>query len=79
MKDILKKIWKGWKAVAKRISIVVNTLILFFLYFTLILTAGLISKLLKWDPLQIKRQDVDTYWKTREPVTCDLERAQRLF
>ena len=79
MKRFLKRIWEGWKVIAHHIGLVVNTVLLVVLYFSVILVAGLIGHIVRWDPLRLRRPEADSYWQVRPQVRPDPERAQRLF
>lgn len=78
--NILRRVWKGWKKIARKIGDFNARVILTIFYFILLLPFALLVKFFT-DPLGIKKNKSHLRWHPREekediPL---LERAERQF
>jgi hypothetical protein len=74
MPGFLKRLWEGWKRVARVIGDFQARVILTVFYAVLVLPFGLAVRLFG-DPLHIRRQPES--WQQRSPGTRDSEWARR--
>jgi hypothetical protein len=58
----IKKFWNGFKRFGENIALIVNSFLLFFVYFIGIGASVLIAKLLKKKFLDIEKKE--SYWQT---------------
>jgi len=74
----LRALWEGWKRIALKIA-VVQTAILLFLLFSLVLgPMGLLMRLFRKDPMQAPR-DPGSFWNPREHTRERMEECGRQF
>ena len=59
---------KGWMIIGLILSKIVNPLVLGIIYFGLFTPIGLFRKLIGKDELNLKSEDVKTYWKKRDII-----------
>lgn len=76
MRDLLSKLWHGWKIIARRIGYFQTRLILSLIYFVIVGPVALILRLLS-DPLAIGKKDLRTRWQARLYPTLSLKQASR--
>lgn len=63
--SFLRKLWKGWKAIAHRIG-KVQTFLLMTLFYILILgPIAVVLRVLGKRPLQYRNKDTQTYWHSK--------------
>ena len=76
MRDLMRVLWGGWKAVATRIGHFQTRVILSLFYYVLMLPVAVGMRLFR-DPLQLNRETAGTRWTTRDHVTLSLKEATR--
>ena len=59
---------KGWMILGLILSKIINPLVLGIIYFGLFTPIGLFRKLIGKDELNLKSEDVKTYWKKRDII-----------
>tara|TARA_E500000178_G_C17000419_1_gene745355 strand:- start:200 stop:604 length:405 start_codon:yes stop_codon:yes gene_type:complete len=59
---------KGWMILGLILSKIINPLVLGIIYFGLFTPIGLFRKLIGRDELNLKSEDVNTYWKKRDII-----------
>ena len=59
---------KGWMIIGLILSKIINPLVLGIIYFGLFTPIGLFRKLIGKDELNLKSEDVNTYWKKRDII-----------
>ena len=59
---------KGWMIIGLILSKIINPLVLGIIYFGLFTPIGLFRKLIGKDELNLKSEDVKTYWKKRDII-----------
>ena len=74
MKNILSKIWAGWKKFAHILGRVNTEIILFLFYFLIFTPFGLAAKLFGHDPLN-KRKRGQSNWRETSSGEFDREKA----
>ncbi len=79
MKEILVRIWRGWKKAALGFARFQTVLLLTVLYFVLLAPLGALMKLFGWDPLESRSRNLrkPTNWKPSargEPDVTSLRR-----
>ncbi len=75
MRNVLRSLWQGWKAVASRIGHWQTRLFLSFFYFVVVLPVAVGVRLLV-DPLGLKVKGA-ARWQPRDYSTLSLEQARR--
>lgn len=68
-----------WMGIALVMGTIVSTLIMTLLYFLLFTPMGLIGRLIGRNKLNLKKQNVDSYWVDLAPPATDPERYERQF
>ncbi len=69
-----------WMRFAEALSWVSTRLILGVFFYLLLTPYGLLSRLLRKDPLDLAWKDGKaTYWKEKAPEECTLDRYRRMF
>jgi len=72
--ETLKRLWQGWKRIAKKIGNFQSRVLLTIFYFTVVLPFGLAARLFS-DPLRIKKRP--TQWLEHPDEACDLQWARK--
>ncbi len=75
--DILKRIWKVWRAFGQFMADVVGRVVMLAFYFTLAAPFGLAMRLFS-DPLKLKTAEPPR-WEPRDTETPTLDNAKRAF
>lgn len=78
VETMIKRLWQGWKKVAKKIGNVQARVFLTLLYFLLLPVFVLILKTLK-DPLTRKKGKGVSFWVSRQDPPPSLEGSKRQF
>lgn len=65
MADALKRLWTGWKKIARAIGVFQTRLILTLLYYVLLPPFGFLVRVFM-DPLRLKTRDRASGWVPRE-------------
>ncbi len=74
--NILKRIWKVWRAFGQFMADVVGRVVMLAFYFTLAAPFGLAMRLFS-DPLKLK--PAAPHWEPRATETPTLDNAKRAF
>ena len=74
--DILKRIWKTWRALGRFMADVVGRVVMFVMYFTVVAPFGLAVRFFS-DPLHMKGSP--PAWEKREAEAATLESSNRTF
>jgi len=79
MKNVLKKIWVGWKKVALKFTRFQTKLLLTLFYFLVAAPLGLVFRLFGWDPLESRAQNLRkaTNWKAVDQAEPNLKAMHR--
>ncbi len=80
MKELLRKLWEGWKRLALRIGRLQTGVILTLVYFFVISPWGILMRLFGWDPLEtrLSSRRKPTNWKPASDSEPDLNSMRRL-
>jgi len=76
MREVLRSIWHGWRAIALRIGQWQTRVILSLLYFVVIMPAAIAVRAIG-DPLDLKGEGGKTRWRVRHHPTLSPEQARR--
>jgi len=76
LRDSLRVLWQGWKAIALRIGHFQTRLMLSLIYFVIVGPVALVLRLVS-DPLGIKQRAARTRWRARHYPTLSLDQARR--
>lgn len=76
MRDVLRVLWEGWKAVAAWIGHQQTRLLLWLIYFVVITPSGICARVLT-DPLSLKQRAPGSRWRPRARPDLSLEQARR--
>jgi len=76
VREVLRAVWEGWKAVASRIGHVQTWLILSLIYFVVMLPAAVGVRVFG-DPLGLKARPGSTRWRRRDHPAPSFEQARR--
>lgn len=79
MKNKLKKIWRIFKNILHRIGAAQNFILLTIVYFVVVGTVSILSKLAGKDFLNVKFDDAGTFWKTPQKRSDKFEDFLRQF
>lgn len=78
--QILKPVWSGWMKFAHVLGAVMSTLLLSIGWIVLIIPFGLGARLFRLKLMNMEfRQNVPTYWETRDPKYDDFQLLKRQF
>ncbi|MGA8150823.1 MAG: hypothetical protein WB952_07730 [Terriglobales bacterium] len=72
--ETLKRLWQGWKRIAKKIGNFQSRVLLTIFYFTIVLPFGVAARLFS-DPLRIKKRPAE--WLEHPDEACDLQWARK--
>ncbi|UCD16691.1 MAG: hypothetical protein JSV44_09550 [Candidatus Zixiibacteriota bacterium] len=74
MKSLFKKIWTGWKKFARTLVRIQLEIILFLFYFGIFMPFGLMLKLFRHDPLNLRHKG-NSSWREVDIGHFDPDRA----
>jgi hypothetical protein len=72
--ETLKRLWQGWKRIAKVIGNFQSRVLLTIFYATIVMPFGVAARLFS-DPLRIKKRP--TEWLEHPEEACDLQWARK--
>jgi hypothetical protein len=77
-RNILKRLWAGWKLFAFRLGNFQGRLILMLFYFTILIPFGIINTVFR-DPLYQRQSERSSYWFELESESKEIQDARRQF
>jgi len=76
MREVLRTLWEGWKAIAARIGHWQTRIVLSLLYFVVMCPVALCVRFFV-DPLELRPRRGDSRWRPRQYPTLSMEQAGR--
>ncbi|MFN0279239.1 MAG: SxtJ family membrane protein [Pyrinomonadaceae bacterium] len=70
---------RGWMHFAFALGYVNSRILLTLIYFLMFVPYGILSRIFRRDPLQIRKPRSETYWNRREVTRQTKEQFERLF
>lgn len=79
MKNFFKSLWNRWKRVAHVIGRFQTRVLLTLFYFLIVGPTSMAIKLVRHDPLRLRRRESAHYWEEYEAVGSEEDQARRQF